>query len=265
MYDPNLPNAFVCLCREVLADALTGVYLHGSLAMGCFNPVTSDVDLIVVSERGMSREQKRCLMERLIGLNGRAPAKGIEMSVVLRSFCDPFVYPTPFELHFSPMHLPLYRADPDAYLQQMQGVDPDLAAHFTMIRQRGVTLYGAPASDVFGPVDTAYYADSIWLDVQSAQEDVCKNPIYTVLNLCRVLAFLQERLYLSKQEGGEWGLRHLHAPHDVLVAQALRCYRSGQAMRPDEALAQSFARQMLGEIRRGMACFHHKGGNRHEG
>ena len=47
MYDPNLPNAFVSLCREVLADALTGVYLHGSLAMGCFNPVTSDVDLIV--------------------------------------------------------------------------------------------------------------------------------------------------------------------------------------------------------------------------
>ena len=249
MYDPNLPNAFVCLCREVLADALTGVYLHGSLAMGCFNPVTSDVDLIVVAGRAMSRAQKLHMMERLIGLNGRAPAKGIEMSVVLRSFCDPFVYPTPFELHFSPM----------------QGVDPDLAAHFTVIRQRGVTLYGAPAPDVFGPVDAAYYADSIWLDVQNAQEDVCKNPIYTVLNLCRVLAFLQERLYLSKREGGEWGLRRLHAPHDALVAQALRCYRSGQAMRPDEALARSFARQMLGEIRRGMACFYHGGGNRHEG
>ena len=255
MYDPNLPNAFVCLCREVLADALTGVYLHGSLAMGCFNPVTSDVDLIVVAGRAMSRAQKLHMMERLIGLNGRAPAKGIEMSVVLRSFCDPFVYPTPFELHFSPMHLPLYRADPDAYLQQMQGVDPDLAAHFTMIRQRGVTLYGAPAPDVFGPVDAACYADSIWLDVQNAQEDVCEHPVYTVLNLCRVLAFLQERLYLSKREGGEWGLRHLHAPHDALVAQALRCYCSGQAMRPAEALARSFARQMLGEIRRGMACF----------
>ena len=264
MYDPNLPNAFVSLCREVLADALTGVYLHGSLAMGCFNPVTSDVDLIVVSERAMSRAQKLHMMEHLIGLNGRAPAKGIEMSVVLRSFCDPFVYPTPFELHFSPMHLPLYRADPDAYLQQMQGVDPDLAAHFTMIRQRGVTLYGAPAPDVFGPVDAACYADSIWLDVQNAQEDVCEHPVYTVLNLCRVLAFLQERLYLSKREGGEWGLRHLRAPHDALVAQALRCYRSGQAMRPDEALTRSFARQMLGEIRRGMPRFRQRGGNQHE-
>ena len=100
MYDPSLLEDFVFLCQEVLAEALTGVYLHGSLAMGCFNPATSDVDLIVVSERAMSREQKLCLMERLIGLNGRAPAKGIEMSVVLRSFCDPFVYPTPFDLHF---------------------------------------------------------------------------------------------------------------------------------------------------------------------
>ncbi len=264
MYDPSLLEDFIFLCQEVLAEALTGVYLHGSLAMGCFNPATSDVDLIVVSERAMSREQKLCLMERLIGLNGRAPAKGIEMSVVLRSFCDPFVYPTPFDLHFSPMHLPLYRADPDAYLQQMHGVDPDLAAHFTMIRQRGIVLYGAPVPDVFGPVDDAYYIDSLWLDVQNAQKDICENPIYTVLNLCRVLAFLQERAYLSKREGGEWGLRHLRAPHDALVAQALRCYRSGQAMRPDEALTRSFAQQMLSEIRRGMARFHHRGGNRHE-
>ena len=35
-------------------------------------------------------------------------------------------------------------------------------------------------------------------------------------------------------------------------------------IRGDEALARSFARQMLGEIRRGMACFRQRGGNRHE-
>ena len=34
--------------RKIFGENLTGVYLHGSLAMGCFNPDKSDIDLIIV-------------------------------------------------------------------------------------------------------------------------------------------------------------------------------------------------------------------------
>lgn len=31
--------------QSELQDKLTGIYLHGSLAMGCYNPESSDIDL----------------------------------------------------------------------------------------------------------------------------------------------------------------------------------------------------------------------------
>jgi streptomycin 3"-adenylyltransferase len=34
--------------RDILGDNLHGIYLHGSLALGCFNPARSDIDVLVV-------------------------------------------------------------------------------------------------------------------------------------------------------------------------------------------------------------------------
>ena len=36
-------------CTNILSANLTGIYLHGSLALGCFNWDKSDIDFIVVT------------------------------------------------------------------------------------------------------------------------------------------------------------------------------------------------------------------------
>ena len=41
-------NIFTEKSKEILKDNLVGIYLHGSAVMGCFNPLKSDLDLIVV-------------------------------------------------------------------------------------------------------------------------------------------------------------------------------------------------------------------------
>lgn len=80
MYYQELLDDFVDMCREILEKedveskdcskglieekgienkkTLTGIYLHGSMAMGCFNPEKSDIDLIVVIEDNISDRQK---------------------------------------------------------------------------------------------------------------------------------------------------------------------------------------------------------------
>ena len=61
----NLLSWIVRESREILKDNLIGVYLHGSLAMGCFNPKLSDVDFIVVVERKLSVDEKKERIEEL--------------------------------------------------------------------------------------------------------------------------------------------------------------------------------------------------------
>ncbi len=49
-------QGFTRQVAHLLADNLIGVYLHGSLAMRCFNPVVvSDIDVLVVTLEPMVR------------------------------------------------------------------------------------------------------------------------------------------------------------------------------------------------------------------
>lgn len=242
-------EAFVNRSREILGDELCGVYLHGSAVMGCFSPVKSDIDLIVVVEQALSNETKRAYLDMTVALNGAAPPKGIEMSVVRRAACRPFVYPTPYELHFSAGHLDRYLRDPDRYIREMQGTDKDLAAHFTVIRERGRCVYGQPIPEVFDPVPRADYLDALWYDVAEAGEEITEYPMYLTLNLARVLAFCREGTVLSKAEGGRWALAHVPAAFHPLIQSSLREYTQAAAVAYDGALAKKYAAYMLAEIR----------------
>ena len=132
----------------------------------------SDIDLIVVVNSPMPDDVKRKFMDMVVALNAEAPTKGIEMSIVTKTVCNPFVYPTPFELHFSAMHIGWYKDNPEDYVKKMNGADADLAAHFTIIKKRGKCLCGERIDDVFGEVPKADYMDSIWNDIAEAEDDI---------------------------------------------------------------------------------------------
>lgn len=43
----NILDKIVDACKAIFESELTGIYLHGSMAMGCFQPNKSDIDLKV--------------------------------------------------------------------------------------------------------------------------------------------------------------------------------------------------------------------------
>ncbi|WP_100011520.1 nucleotidyltransferase domain-containing protein [Lentibacillus sediminis] len=55
----NLLDEFNKKLIEILSSNLTGIYLHGSLAMGCYNQRTSDIDLIIVVKESLVEVQKK--------------------------------------------------------------------------------------------------------------------------------------------------------------------------------------------------------------
>lgn len=234
-------------CQMVLQEKLTGVYVHGSIAFGCFRWEISDVDFLAVAEEPLTQTEKEALMNRLLELNRKAPPKGLEMSVVLKSACAPFAEPTPYELHFSNAHLEKYEKDFSNTCRTMNGFDPDLAAHMTVTRAVGFPLCGKPVKEVFAPVPRSSYLNSILYDIEEAEEAILHQPVYYVLNLCRVLAYAQEERVLSKEQGGRWALKKL--PQEAAVIQAaLNAYLQDEPM-PGHLPYRAFASRMLAEIR----------------
>lgn len=248
MENQELLDKLVEYSCHVFGDNLVGIYLHGSMAMGCFNPLKSDLDILVVVENVITDSQKKMFMDYIVALNDKAPSKGIEMSLVRSEYCKNFVYPTPFDLHFSNMHLNWYKSNPNEYIEKMKGTDHDLAAHFVITKNRGITLYGKAINHVFGKVPSEAYFDSIKSDISSSEDEILDNPIYIILNLCRVLAYAQDKLVLSKKEGGEWGIRNIDIKYHGLIKEALISYTSEQDIILNNSLALDYCNYMKTKI-----------------
>ena len=235
-------------CVSVLGDNLTGIYVHGSIAFGCFTWERSDVDFLIVVDKALSLHEKTALLEALLACEDHFPPKGIEMSVLLAEDCRNFVHPLHYELHYSGAHQEAYRRDAAAYCERMHGTDRDLAAHCTVVRQAGSVLYGKPIGEVFAAVPVADYLDSLHFDIDAAREDICGNPMYIILNLCRVLAYLRDGVVLSKQQGGEWGYRHLDPCWNLLIRAALDDYAGKEAQGYGDFDLVAFADEMCRAI-----------------
>jgi len=237
--------------RAILSDNLVGIYVHGSIAFGCFNWERSDIDFLVVVNSPLTQEEKETLISVLLKLESHAPQKGFEMSVVLERVCNPFVYPTPYEMHFSNSYLESYKTNLAAQCRSLNGTDKtdkDLAAHITVTRAVGFPLCGAPISEVFGEVAREYYTDSLMYEIENAVEEIVRNPVYFTLNLCRVLAYLTDGLVLSKEQGGKWGAEHL--PRYIeLISGALAAYVEGCGFTANDGKLIEFAEYMLTKIK----------------
>ncbi|HEY7124546.1 MAG TPA: aminoglycoside adenylyltransferase domain-containing protein [Ktedonobacterales bacterium] len=243
----NQGEMLVAEIQHMLGDALTGIYLHGSLAMGCFNPARSDLDVLVVTKRSMTLNEKRASAEMLLCIS--AHPHPIEISFLSLDDLSPWRYPTPYQFHYSEdwrerQIVSLANGD---WLRwnDTQPTDADLAAHFTVTRARGICLVGQPIAEALPIVPPSDYRASILADVEdftTGRIAPATNTVYFVLNACRVLAYLQEGHIFSKEEGGEWALAHLSSEFHRLIAQALAAYREdGQEQIDGAALGQFVA------------------------
>lgn len=233
--------------QNILGDNLLGIYIHGSIAFECFNWDNSDIDFIVVTGKEPDCIRKKHIVQLLLESDKSAPPKGFEVSFVLEKDCRNFTYPTPYQLHFSNFHKEKYINDTDGHINRLQGTDKDLAAHFTVINNSGITFYGKDKKDVFSPVPEEYYLDSIRHDIENAVDEITDSPVYLILNLCRTLAYITEGSVLSKADGGLWGISNL-PQYRTIIGKAYRQYVHNENVHFDNNQLIEFARYMTEKI-----------------
>ncbi|HMS50239.1 MAG TPA: DUF4111 domain-containing protein [Candidatus Saccharibacteria bacterium] len=221
--------ALVAVLENELSDNLVGVYLHGSLAMGCYYRPKSDLDIIVVVENQLGTDiAKKTGIAIAEQADKRLTTGNVELSIITADTAKKIPVPVPFELHYSTeWHDKMLNGD----IEYDSGkTDIDLLSHLMYVRQRGVVLAGKPISEVFGEYDWRHFMDAVIDDFEWILEDehIIETPFYGVLNICRVLQLMSENSQMvhSKDEGGEWGLKNLPHEHHAIIQQALDAYRS---------------------------------------
>ncbi len=216
------------ICVTLGADGV-GVYLHGSLAMGSFYPPKSDIDILAVTPSALGDARRVRLLMGLAALSDKRPIFGdIEFSAITKEAALAPKHPLPFEAHYSSAHKE--KINTGAYAHDPAARDPDLAAHITVTRARGIALFGPPPREAFGQVPWTDYIAAILDDLDWILQpgNLSVSPYYGVLNCCRVLAALKlgPGTIMSKDEGGAWALETLSYEYHAIIEQALEAYRA---------------------------------------
>jgi len=232
--------------HSILRDDLIGIYLYGSLAMGCFHPRSSDIDVILVVKKRLSKEQRKEIIEYLRGSCSKD--RRIELSIVRADVVRNPQYPIMVDLH--------YEYWGNIFENEK---DNEILSNLYTTRKRGFCVWGEPISEVFSKIPAQYHLKSVIEDIKHTRRYLHEKPerigynvpVYWVLASCRILAFIKEEKVLSKLEGGLWILAHLPEEYHNIVELALSCYQGKKRdciLNPEEL--EAFADYMTDTILR---------------
>lgn len=212
--------------KGLISNNIVGFYLHGSLAMGGFNPKSSDIDILVVTKKPIETKDKRHLAELILNYSN-APFP-LEISFLNKEQLRDWQYPCPFDFHYSEFWRERYENDllhhSYKFINEEINTDTDLAAHITITNHRGICLEGEPINEVFPLVPKSDYVSSIIGDYRECLENIEEDPIYCSLNLIRVYWYLKEEVISSKIEAGNWGLKNLPKELISTVRKVIEIY-----------------------------------------
>lgn len=222
--------------REVLGGQFAGMYVHGSLALGGFEPGRSDIDFLVATSTRLTDGLTQALREMHARLAAaRLPWAGtIEGSYI----------PLAALRRYDPLDCahPALRSDGSF---EVDGHGPDWIIQRHILREKGLRLAGPPARELIDPVEPEELRRaqlgilrSWWSRPFASPERFgsAEYQAYAVLTMCRALYMLEFGEVAPKPQAAAWAQRALGLPWAGLIEWALAWRRGGQEQRLDEAL-----------------------------
>src|SRR2546429_48101 len=146
---PDINNLLARLqsnIQQTLGDKLVGLYLHGSLVIGDFDPDRSDIDLVAalcsdIDERDFASLQN---MHTTFAHTHKEWENRIEVCYISVANLQTARTRTSKVVNISPGE-PLNRRDAAKHW----------LLHWYIVREKGVALFGPPAETIIEPISTA--------------------------------------------------------------------------------------------------------------
>jgi len=212
-------NLFLSNMRVILGDHFVGLYLGGSLALGDFNPLRSDIDFIAVT----LDESPPDTIVALEKMHNRLWATGSKWAMKL----DGSYVPEPILRNWTSDDTPCPFVEGDRFYITNQG-SAVIQRH--IIRQYGVVVAGPDPYNLIDPVDGDELRNALrnnlekwWrplLDDPSWVRQSQKQP-FAILSMCRALYTLEHGVVASKPIAARWGQQAIGEQWTDLIEWAL--------------------------------------------
>jgi hypothetical protein len=240
----NLPPDVVILLggltagmRAALGENLVGVYLRGSLALGAFDPATSDVDFLAIIERPVMDGEFAALAALHERLSRSANPYGDQLEGAYMDRRAAWRY--------APGQRFPTIARNEALEWSAHGANWVLERW--AVREHGRTLLGPEPRGLFAPVTTDELRGAVrerlrdWADFAHATDDPdwhthLGQKAYVVETMCRALCTLETGKLRSKPQAVAWAHKALPTPWRELVERS-RAWR-GDLTRDDHLNAE---------------------------
>ncbi|MFS8045765.1 aminoglycoside adenylyltransferase domain-containing protein [Rhizobium sp. BR 314] len=227
------------IAKEIFADHLLAMYLHGSAVKDGLRP-QSDVDVLAVIDQPMTEAMRLELVSALMEVSGPHPAspggpRCIELMVFLKADLSEPAFPARSEVvygewlreHFEAGGIPEAHADPENTLILAQA------------RQQAQPLLGPELDAILSEISS----DQIRLAMREALPALLENlhgdERNVLLTLARMWRTASTNEFVSKDAAADWAILRLPDHVAETLAQARDAYlgksRDDWADRPQEA------------------------------
>lgn len=225
--------------RGILAEQFVGMVLYGSLSSGAFNPATSDVDFVVVTEGELPAES----VAALEGLHQRLWAEGSHWAAHLEGA----YIPRAALRRYDPATPPAPTVNEGRFYVGGFGSDWVIQRH--VMREHGVVLAGPPPASLIDPVTPGDLRHAVAGILREFWARAVDDPAFlrrtdyrafAVLTMCRALFALQRGAIVSKPAAARWA-RDALPPRWRALADQAAAWRPGVELNQVEEI-QAFIR-----------------------
>ncbi len=214
-------RAFLAEVQKILASQFTGLYLHGSLALGDFDPQTSDIDFLVVTVD----ELPDAVLPALEAMHVRLAAGDSKWGSELEGS----YIPQPALRRYDPAHACHPHIERGGRLRAEQH-DTDWVVQRHVLREHGVVVAGPALHTLIDPVAPDELRLAVlellhgwWAPMlrDSARLHHAGYQAYAVLTMCRVLYTLRHGTVVSKPVAAQWAKATLDRRWPAIIERAL--------------------------------------------
>jgi hypothetical protein len=211
-------NRLLAATRLVLGNSFLGFYIHGSLAYGDFNPQTSDIDFLVVTEDMLPSVNFFALKE----MHARLFSSGLPWSQKLEGA----YIPRKALRRHDPAHVPVPWLGEDGHFA-LEALGSDWIIQRWILREKGIVVAGPPPAGLIDPVSAQDLRQAVagslrgWWSPPFPSPDRFQSgeyQVYAILTMCRSLYMLQHGAVASKPEAARWAMSILPGPQRELIA-----------------------------------------------